>query len=86
MCISLYVDADDFCQICWTENLAAAPCIRTTCGHVFHAHCARELMERKWGGPEIKFGFLDCPICKKDLAHPALEEVLAPILQVIRAL
>jgi E3 ubiquitin-protein ligase MYCBP2 len=43
-------------------------------------------MERKWGGPEIKFGFLDCPICKKDLAHPALEEVLAPILQVIRAL
>jgi len=24
----LFVDADDFCSICWTDNLAAAPCIQ----------------------------------------------------------
>eukprot|EP01046_Picozoa_sp_COSAG06_P056034 COSAG06_NODE_10477_length_1675_cov_1.320862_2_plen_176_part_00 len=37
--ITHYADADDFCQICWTESLSAAPSIRLGCGHVMHYHC-----------------------------------------------
>ena len=43
-------DADDYCQICWTENLAAAPSIELACGHVFHYSCVRELLQRRWNG------------------------------------
>jgi E3 ubiquitin-protein ligase MYCBP2 len=65
------VDADDFCQICWTENLASGPCLQMQCG--------TELMQRRWPGPEIKFGFMDCPCCKAELVHPSLEGVMEPI-------
>ena len=34
------------------------------CGHVFHLHCAKMILEKKWTGPRITFGFSLCPICK----------------------
>lgn len=34
------------------------------CKHVFHLHCSRNILEKRWVGPRITFGFSLCPICK----------------------
>jgi E3 ubiquitin-protein ligase MYCBP2 len=60
----LFVDADDFCSICWTDNLGAAPCVAMECGHVFHSACVHAMIDRRWPGPSITFSFADCPCCK----------------------
>ena len=43
------------------ENLCI---LQLKCGHVFHLHCAKVILEKKWAGPRITFGFSLCPICK----------------------
>ena len=57
-------DADDMCMICFTEALSAAPAILLACGHVFHLHCSQSVLQSRWIGPRITFGFRLCPICK----------------------
>ncbi|CAK1554738.1 unnamed protein product [Leptosia nina] len=76
---ALRQDADDMCMICFTDPLQAAPAIQLTCGHVFHLHCCRKVLANKWNGPRITFSFSKCPICKDDMAHWTLEELLGPI-------
>lgn len=72
-------DADDMCMICFTEALSAAPSIQLKCKHVFHLHCCQRILEKKWPGPRITFTFSQCPICKIDMYHPVLKELLQPI-------
>jgi E3 ubiquitin-protein ligase MYCBP2 len=76
----LFADADDYCNICWAENLASAPAVRVGCGHIFHATCLRDLLERRWPGPAITFGFTDCPCCKAELSHPSIDELMVLVL------
>ncbi|RZF32318.1 hypothetical protein LSTR_LSTR001782 [Laodelphax striatellus] len=78
---SLKQDADDMCMICFTEALACAPSIQLRCGHVFHLHCCRNVLQNKWAGPRITFSFSQCPICKAPIEHPVLSSLLAPIRQ-----
>lgn len=49
------------------------------CGHVFHYHCCKAVLERRWNGPRITFGFSMCPICKADIKHSSLQDILEPI-------
>lgn len=49
------------------------------CGHVFHYHCVRTTLSRKWSGPRIHFGFMQCPLCKRKIEHPGLGELLRPL-------
>lgn len=72
-------DADDMCMICFTEALSAAPAIQLQCGHVFHLHCCRHVLMKRWVGPRITFGFSLCPICKVPMEHPTLTDLLANI-------
>ncbi|KAL0852363.1 hypothetical protein ABMA28_000563 [Loxostege sticticalis] len=72
-------DADDMCMICFTEPLQAAPAIQLQCGHVFHLHCCKKVLASKWIGPRITFSFAQCPICKEDMDHWTLEDLLDPI-------
>ena len=67
------------CMICFTEALSAAPAIRLGCDHIFHLHCCRAVLSRRWIGPRITFGFSQCPICKSDMAHDVLRDLLSPI-------
>ena len=39
-------EADDYCNICWVEDLASAPCILLTCGHIFHHACIKTRIDR----------------------------------------
>ncbi|KMQ98404.1 putative e3 ubiquitin-protein ligase mycbp2-like protein [Lasius niger] len=72
-------DADDMCMICFTEALSCAPAIQLQCGHVFHLHCCRHVLMKRWVGPRITFGFSLCPICKVPIDHPTLSEQLASV-------
>ncbi|KAF4525840.1 hypothetical protein B566_EDAN011545 [Ephemera danica] len=49
------------------------------CGHVFHLHCCRNALSKRWAGPRITFAFSQCPICKSDMQHSQLNTLLAPI-------
>ncbi|XP_067264967.1 E3 ubiquitin-protein ligase MYCBP2 isoform X17 [Chanodichthys erythropterus] len=72
-------DADDMCMICFTEALSAAPAIQLDCSHVFHLRCTRRVLENRWLGPRITFGFMSCPICKNKINHSVLKDLLDPI-------
>ncbi|XP_044762914.1 E3 ubiquitin-protein ligase MYCBP2 [Coccinella septempunctata] len=81
---NLRQDADDMCMICFTEALSCAPAIQLQCGHVFHLHCCKTVLMKKWTGPRITFSFSHCPICKKDMEHPNLDELLEPIKKLLK--
>jgi hypothetical protein len=48
------------------ENEPTTHGYRLVCGHIFHHGCAKALLERRWNGPAISFGFADCPLCKRE--------------------
>ncbi|CAB3398193.1 unnamed protein product [Caenorhabditis bovis] len=73
-------DSDDVCVICFTERLGAAPCIRLECDHIFHYHCVRMILDRRWNGPRIVFRFMHCPLCIQKISHPGLTDLLEPLL------
>lgn len=73
-------DADDMCMICFTDALSCAPSMQLECGHVFHSNCLKMVLEKRWTGPRITFSFCQCPICKADIAHDLLVDVLEPVV------
>ncbi|CAB1328281.1 unnamed protein product, partial [Coregonus sp. 'balchen'] len=72
-------DADDMCMICFTEALSAAPAVQLDCSHVFHLQCTRRVLDNRWLGPRITFGFMSCPICKNKINHLVIKDLLDPI-------
>ncbi|KAB0796834.1 hypothetical protein PPYR_10895 [Photinus pyralis] len=76
---SLRQDADDMCMICFTEALSCAPAIQLKCGHVFHLHCSKAALMKRWAGPRITFSFALCPICKDNIDHVMLIDLLTPV-------
>ncbi|CAL2043031.1 unnamed protein product [Caenorhabditis brenneri] len=72
-------DGDDVCVICFTERLGAAPCISLGCGHIFHYHCVRMILERRWNGPRIVFRFMHCPLCIQIIEHEGLQDLIEPL-------
>jgi hypothetical protein len=75
----------DYCNICWCEELKAAPCIQSECGHIVHLHCARKKVESKYSGNRIVFNFMNCPLCPNVMRSPALDDLLQPLLQLKEA-
>ena len=78
-----HIDSTEFCGICYTESLGAAPCVQLGCHHVFHQACVEKKLAQKWPGSRITFNFLNCPLCKQQMGHPALGAVLAPHLKMM---
>uniref|UniRef100_A0A914IC61 RCR-type E3 ubiquitin transferase n=1 Tax=Globodera rostochiensis TaxID=31243 RepID=A0A914IC61_GLORO len=72
-------DADDLCAICLSERLGEAPCVQLRCLHFFHWRCVRTALEKRWPGPRISFRFMQCPLCKGNIEHPAFEDLLVPL-------
>lgn len=74
-------DGDDYCAICWTEPLNAAPVVKLkSCGHTFHAHCLRARIAVKWDSAEINFSCLGCPLCQVIVDAPAIKDDVAALL------
>ncbi|KAH3836593.1 E3 ubiquitin-protein ligase MYCBP2-like isoform X2 [Dreissena polymorpha] len=74
---------EDDCSICYTDELREAPVVMLQCGHLFHLHCTRRVLENKWVGHRLNFTFMLCPLCKVPIEHPVLDPTLAP-LKVLR--
>eukprot|EP00899_Mesostigma_viride_P018033 jgi/Mesvir1/26230/Mv02406-RA.1 len=75
--------ADDSCPICYTDALRSQPAIQLGCGHVTHVECARRKVKQGYPGPSIQFGFLNCPLCMRQMEHPVLEGSLQAPLQLL---
>ena len=52
------VTGEDYCGICWVEDLESAPCILLSCGHIFHYECVRAKLRARWPGARISFDFM----------------------------
>jgi len=76
--------AEEFCGICYVEVLAQAPCVRLTCGHLFHEHCVRAKVQGRWSGVRINFGFLNCSLCKVQMSGPMIEKIVAPAAELFK--
>ncbi|CAD8082872.1 unnamed protein product [Paramecium sonneborni] len=76
-------DPDNYCNMCFTEALKSAPCIKIECGHIFHEECIMKKLDAKWNGPRIFFQFCSCPLCKKwlNVKHKEIETRLNQILK-----
>lgn len=49
---------------------------------MFHFRCVQRLLEVRWNGPRITFGFCECPICRSswvDSKVSVLKDLLKPI-------
>lgn len=55
----------DYCAICYTDGLGAAPCVKLICSHLLHFHCLNTFLDKRWVGPRITFNFAKCPHCKE---------------------
>ena len=73
---------DDYCAICYVEDLRSSPCIRLDCGHIMHYDCVVQKIRARWPASRITFGFLECPLCKKLMHHKSLEKELEPCLAI----
>merc|ERR1712232_1370355 len=73
-------DRDTYCNICYTDTLAAQPTVLLlSCGHAFHFECVSKMLELRYNGARITFGFRGCPLCKKDMRHPGLKKLNDPL-------
>ena len=72
--------------ICFTSELGEEPCVKLTCGHVFHANCLLQMLMHRWTTLRVTFGFLDCPSCKSpiriDYSVPLLEDALEAMYRI----
>jgi len=78
-CLECSGDADEFCNICWTDAIRAQPCITLGCGHTFHLLCVRQRLEKRWPTAKISFSFAECPLCRVWVDHPQLKAPLNEI-------
>mmetsp|Transcript_33320 Transcript_33320/g.91903 ORF Transcript_33320/g.91903 Transcript_33320/m.91903 type:complete len:555 (+) Transcript_33320:140-1804(+) len=72
-------DGDDWCPICWTEPLNAAPAIQLACGHVLHHHCAEAIVRKgHTAGRRLTFKSIRCPLCQAIMQHPSINAHVGP--------
>ena len=67
----------EYCIICYTNELEEYPTVTLGCGHTFHTECVRELLSHKWSTLRITFSFMKCPTCKRDIEASSLQAELA---------
>jgi E3 ubiquitin-protein ligase MYCBP2 len=60
---------DDYCNICFTEELDEAPCIELDCGHIFHYECIQRRLESGNDEAAVNFAFVKCPLCSMFIGH-----------------
>eukprot|EP01103_Thecamoeba_quadrilineata_P003014 TRINITY_DN1284_c0_g1_i1.p1 TRINITY_DN1284_c0_g1~~TRINITY_DN1284_c0_g1_i1.p1 ORF type:complete len:639 (-),score=104.11 TRINITY_DN1284_c0_g1_i1:61-1977(-) len=64
--------SEDFCNICWVEDLASAPCLRLDCSHIFHMQCLEKRLSSRWSGSRMSFNYIMCPLCNEPIANNCL--------------
>lgn len=70
---------DGCCPVCadpWASNAV----IQLDCGHIFHHACIKQMLQNRWHGSRITFGFMTCPLCKSSISHPDLYEIMSQLI------
>eukprot|EP01083_Nonionella_stella_P224105 798025_1 len=75
---TLTVDTEEMCAIC-TDEVGTGPAVILGCNHVFHHACIEQRLKSGYPGARITFTYASCPLCKVDVAHPLLDDVLIPL-------
>ena len=67
-------EPDDYCNICFTEELSESPCIELDCGHIFHFQCIQKRLNIKqyYDSPNVNLSFAKCPLCNIKISHNSL--------------
>jgi E3 ubiquitin-protein ligase MYCBP2 len=64
------------CPICMDDDIEGL--LELECGHVAHRACLEAMISAKWTGKRITFNYMNCFMCRQQLKHPELENILAP--------
>ena len=72
---------DEYCQLCYTDGLAQAPCVQLDCKHIFHLPCLLKNVRQRWISPRINFNFMKCPACKGKISAPGCPDIHAEIMR-----
>ena len=72
---------DDYCNICYSEGLGAAPIVKFSCNHYVHYKCAETSIKKQWIGPKITFNHCVCPCCKKFMDCPNTDTLQSMIVE-----
>ena len=59
---------NEFCAICYTEDLRSSPSVLLDCGHILHCLCVLEQLKAGPSGLRLTFSHLDCPLCKQRIS------------------
>lgn len=81
------VDGGDFCAICYTEELRAAPVAQlSSCSHAYHEHCVTAKISKGRPGARYTAQYLECAQCKVTMDHPSprVQAVLRPAMDLYR--
>jgi len=84
-CSQFKAAPSDLCNICWVEELRAAPCLALDCGHIFHYACVKDKLRAKWVGARVTFKYLCCPLCDTFMAAPHIASIMEPELKLVEA-
>lgn len=80
-CLVCAAVSDEFCSICWVEDLGSRPCVCVGgCGHMFHFECLQRRLQNGNTDPSqyLQFQHLLCPLCKGRISHPSLDSLCKP--------
>ncbi|CDW76424.1 e3 ubiquitin-protein ligase [Stylonychia lemnae] len=68
---------NDYCTICYVEQLDSKQCIQLECKHIFHLDCTIQRVKLRWEGSinGINFNYLQCPSCKKEITKSDYKEL-----------
>eukprot|EP00347_Sterkiella_histriomuscorum_P013532 403364350 len=72
--------SQDDCLICYTDPLGTAPVVKLRCNHMFHEECLYKILQNKWTGNRVNFGFMNCPICSQ-LIDSEISFKIQPIIK-----
>ncbi|EKX50850.1 hypothetical protein GUITHDRAFT_92848 [Guillardia theta CCMP2712] len=80
-CLTCNDKGAEFCNLCWIEDLRAAPCVQLRCGHIFHWHCISKRLELRWTSSKISFTFAKCALCSAMVEHPSFDSTMNKIIK-----
>ena len=66
---------EEWCSICFVDELRGQPVVRLVCGHEFHFLCLMKQINSGFAGVRISFGHIQCSLCKQRVACEMVKDI-----------
>mmetsp|Transcript_37914 Transcript_37914/g.59954 ORF Transcript_37914/g.59954 Transcript_37914/m.59954 type:complete len:1138 (-) Transcript_37914:205-3618(-) len=63
--LPMQTTGDDFCSLCWTEEIRSAPSVLMNCGHVYHKQCVIQRLKEDGHPGALSCAAAECGLCGK---------------------